>query len=70
MFIVINPLVTSWRGFSSLVVSLLNRRLHIREAKTVITSKILETSPSIFGYMCNLLHAICCRGAKIIVQLF
>ena len=22
------------------------------------------------GYMCNLLHAICCRGAKIIVQLF
>ena len=22
------------------------------------------------GYMCNLLHAICCRGAKITVQLF
>jgi len=21
------------------------------------------------GYMCNLLHAICCRGAKITVQL-
>ena len=22
------------------------------------------------GCMCNLLHAICCRGAKIIVELF
>jgi len=56
-------------GLSGRNVGILHRFQYTLCPKNVTTLSRYNSEQNC-GYMCNLVHAICCRGAKIIVQLF